>query len=151
MLPAPTTATRLPSGIGVSKFGNSLARIRLQRVSSSLADKHAVERIAGNAEHRRIAGAGADEDGVEAHLVDHLLDGEQAADQRVAFELDAELAQIVDFGVDHRVGQAEIGNAVFQHAAGLVERLEDGHLAAGLGHVGGAGHAGGTGADDARS
>ena len=47
------------------------------------------------------------------------------------------------------VGQAEIGDAVLQHAARLVERLEHGDVAAGLGHVGGAGHAGGTGADDA--
>ena len=38
VLPAPITATRLPSGSGVSKLGNSLARIRLQRVSSSLAE-----------------------------------------------------------------------------------------------------------------
>ncbi|MFT3963406.1 MAG: hypothetical protein QM701_18535 [Propionivibrio sp.] len=38
VLPAPTTATRRPIGCGVSKFGNSLARIRLQRVSSSLAE-----------------------------------------------------------------------------------------------------------------
>jgi hypothetical protein len=57
--------------------------------------------------------------------------------------------QIVDLGVDHRVGQAEIGNAVFQHAARLVEGLVDGDVAAGLGHVGRAGHAGRPGADDA--
>ena len=38
VLPAPTTATRLPIGSGVSKSGKSLARIRLQRVSSSFAE-----------------------------------------------------------------------------------------------------------------
>ena len=84
-----------------------------------------------------------------AEFVAHLLDGEQAADQRIALELDAELAQIFDFGVDHRVGQAEIGDAVFEHAAGLVEGLEHGHVATGFGHVGRAGHAGRPGTDDA--
>ena len=47
------------------------------------------------------------------------------------------------------VGQAEIGNAVFQHAARLVKGFVDGDVAAGLGHVGRAGHAGRSGADDA--
>ena len=110
--------------------------------------KHAIERIARDTEHRRIAGAGADEDGIEAELIAHLLDGEQAADQRIALELDAELAQILDFRVDHLVGQAEIGDAVFQHAAGLMECLVDRHLASGLGHVGRTRHAGRPGTDD---
>ena len=38
VLPAPITATRLPGCSGVSKFGKSRARIRLARVSSSLAE-----------------------------------------------------------------------------------------------------------------
>ena len=38
VLPAPITATRLPGCSGVSKFGKSRPRIRLQRVSHSLAD-----------------------------------------------------------------------------------------------------------------
>ena len=82
-------------------------------------------------------------------FADHLLDGEQASDQRVAFEPDAKLAQVGDFRVDHGVGQAEVRNAVAQHAAGQVERFIHRDVAAGLRHVGGAGHAGGAGADDA--
>ena len=86
---------------------------------------------------------------MEAHLGDHLLDREEPPDQRVALEADAELLQLVDLHVDHRVGQAEIRNPVLEHAAGLVERLVDDHLAAGLRHVRGARHAGRAGADDA--
>ena len=149
VLPAPTTVTRWPSGSGVSKFGNSLAPHQVAARQQFVGRQHAVQRIAGNAEHRRIAGADADEHRVEAHLVDHLLDGEQAADQRVALELDAEFLQLVDLRVDHFVGQAEIRNAVAQHAARLVEGFVDGHVAPGLGHVRGAGHAGRTRADDA--
>src|SRR6266545_5029573 len=111
--------------------------------------QHAVQRIAGDAEHRRIAGAGADEHRIEAELVHHLLDREQAADQRVAFELDAELRKIADFGVDHVVRQPEVRDAVAQHAARLVKRLEHRDVASRLRHVGGARHAGGTRADDA--
>ena len=110
--------------------------------------QHAVERFTGNAHEARIAGAGADEYGVVAHLGEHLLDGEQAADQRVALELDAELDQLADLGVDHAVGQAEFGDAVFQDAAGLVEGLVDGDVATGLRHVGGASHAGRAGPND---
>ena len=54
--------------------------------------QHAVQRFAGNAHEARVAGAGADEHRVEAHLGDHLLDREEAPDQRVALEAHAELA-----------------------------------------------------------
>ena len=57
--------------------------------------------------------------------------------------------ELVDLGVDDRVRQAEVGNAVLEHAARLVEGLVDRDVAAGLGHVGRAGHAGRAGADDA--
>ncbi len=111
--------------------------------------EHAVQRLARNPHEARVAGAGADEHGVESHLLDHLLDAEEAADERVALELDAELLELADLGVDDRVGQAEVGDAVLEHAARFVEGLEDRHVAARLGHVGRAGHARGSGADDA--
>ena len=44
--------------------------------------------------------------------------------------------------------QTELGNAVSQHAAGLVEVLIDGHVVAELGQVARAGEAGRAGADD---
>ncbi len=56
---------------------------------------------------------------------------------------------LLDLDVDHAVGQAEVGDAVLEHAAGLVEGLVDRHVAAGLGHVGRAGHARRARTDDA--
>ncbi len=127
-----------------------LARVHQVAAGEQLVGgEHAVQRLAGNAREARIARAGADEHRMKAHLVDHLLDGEQATDQRVALEAHAELLELADLGVDDRVRQAEIRNAVLEHAAGLVEGLVDGDLAAGLGHVGCAGHAGRSRTDDA--
>src|SRR6266567_481944 len=126
--------------------------LRAHQVAASqelVGGEHTVQRVAGNAEHRRVACAGADEHRVESHLVDHLLDGEQAPDQRVALEFDAELGEVADFGVDHLVGETDIGDAVLEHAARLVECLVNRDVAAGFGHVGGAGHPGRTGTDDA--
>ena len=109
----------------------------------------AVQGIAGDAQGGRVTGTDTDEDGVKTHFGNHLFEGKEASDQRIAFELDAQLDELVDFGIDHRVGQAEIRDAVFQHAAGLVEGLEHGNFAAGLGHIRRAGHACRAGADDA--
>ena len=86
---------------------------------------------------------------MEAHLRHHLLDGEQAADQRIAFELDAEVAQLLDLGVDDVVRQAEVGNAVLQHPARGVEGFVDDDFTPCLGHVRGARHSGRPRADDA--
>ena len=110
--------------------------------------QHVVQRIARDAHEFGIAGSGADEDGIEPHLTDHLLDREQPPDQRIALESDPELPQIVDFGIDHLVGQPEIGNAVAQHSAGHMKGFEHRDLAAGLGHVGGARHPGRARTDD---
>src|SRR6516164_1403759 len=111
--------------------------------------QHAVEGFAWNAHEARVAGADAYEHRVIAHFGNHLFDGEQASDQRVALESDAEFEQFADLGIDHAVGQAKFRNAVFQHATRLVEGLIDRDIAAGFRHVGSAGHAGGTRTDDA--
>ena len=84
-------------------------------------------------------------------FVNHLLDGEQTTDQGVALKFDAELFQVVDLGVDHIIGQAEIGDAVFQNTTGLVEGLVDRDVAAGLGHVSSAGHTGWPRSHDANT
>jgi hypothetical protein len=110
--------------------------------------EHPVQGVAGDSHHRRIAGASADEDAVKTHFADHLLDREQAPDQRIALESDTQLGEVADFGVDYRVRQAEIGDAIFQNAARLMEGFEYRDVAPRLGHVRRAGHAGGSGADD---
>ena len=111
--------------------------------------EHAVQRLAGNPHEARVARAGADEHRLEPHLLDHLLDAEQPPDQRIALEAHAELRQLLDLRVHDRIRQAEVGDAVLEHAARLVEGLVHRDVATCLGHVGGAGHAGGAGAHDA--
>jgi hypothetical protein len=110
--------------------------------------EHAVQVLARNAHEARIACTGTDEHRVETHLLDHLLDREQPPDERVALEADAEALELADLRIDDLVRKTEVRNPVLEHAAGLVEGLVHGHLAAGLGHVGGAGHSGRTRADD---
>ena len=104
------------------------------------------EVLAGQLHEDRQTGAGAHEDGVVAHL-EELVDGVEAADDRVDLDLDAEPPQVVDLGPDDGLGQTELGDAVDQHPAGLVQRLEHRHRVAFGDHVGGQGEAGRTGAD----
>src|SRR5208283_3047380 len=77
-----------------------------------------------------------------------LLDGEQTANKRIAFELDAKPAQVLNFRVDNRVGKPEIRNAVFEHTSGLMKCLEDRHITSGFGHVRRTSHAGGSRTDN---
>ena len=68
VLPAPTTATRLPIGSGVSK-SREVARAHQVAARQQLVGReHAVQRLAGDAEKLRVARARADEYRVEAHL-----------------------------------------------------------------------------------
>ena len=55
-------------------------------------------------------------------------------------------AEGVELGVDHAVGEAEFGDAVFQHAAHLVKSLEDIDLKAHSGHGAGKRQSGRSGA-----
>ena len=54
-----------------------------------------------------------------------------------------------DLPADDVLRQAELGDAVDQHAADLVQRLEDGDVVALLDEVAGGGEAGGAAADEA--
>ena len=54
------------------------------------------------------------------------------SDDCVRLEINAHLAQSVDFGINHAVWQTELGNAVFQHAAYLVKCLKHSHIVAQL-------------------
>ena len=103
--------------------------------------KHAVERLAGDAGELRRSRAGGDEGRSVAHLAEQLRDGEQLADDRIEPDLDAQLLQVLDLRVDDDVGQAELGDAVFQDSAGHVQRLEDGDLHAVARQFAGAGQA----------
>src|SRR5574344_1397053 len=94
------------------------------------------------------AGAGADEDGVETVLLHEVLELAGAADDEVGLDLDAEILESVDLVLHDGLRKAELGDAVDEDAAALVEGLEESHGMSGLGAVGRAGDRGGAGADD---
>ena len=96
------------SGIGVVSNSGNLRAHQIAARQQLVGGQNTVQRVAWNPEHRRVAGAGADKHGVMAHLVDHLGDREQASDQRVAYELHAELAQVFYLSVDDFVWQPEV-------------------------------------------
>ena len=108
----------------------------------------ALQVLAGDVHEHGQAGAGADEHGLELHLLHQLVDGDGPANHRVGLDLHAQVLQPVHFLLDDGLGQTELGDAVDQHAAGQVQGLEHGDLIPLPGQVAGAGQAGGAGADD---
>ena len=101
--------------------------------------EHADVVLAGDAHEVRQTGAGAEEDCVETVLREQLLDARGLTDDEVAADLDTELLEVADLVLDDFLGQPELGDAVDQHAAGLVQRLVDSDLVAAQRKVGGAG------------
>ena len=79
----------------------------------------AVEVLAGDALEARQARAGADEHGLVA-LVKQFFQRHGAADDHVGFDLHAQRLDGGDLLAHKALGQAELGNAVDQHAAGGV-------------------------------
>ena len=80
--------------------------------------------------------------------VAQFVERDVLADAHVAADIDADRADHIDVLVDDVVGQAVFRDAPARHAAGLVERFEDGHAVALLRQVEGGGKAGRAGADD---
>jgi hypothetical protein len=77
-----------------------------------------------------------------------MRDGEELADDGIEPDLHSQLAQVVDLGIDDDVGQAELRNAVLEHATCDVQSFEDGDRHAVLGQIAGAGQARRTRSDD---
>ncbi len=115
---------------------NSLAEYTPLRFSPRHAEEHRQPRPA------------ADEDRVEALLGQQLVDGDERAHHGVGHDLDAERRQRLDLGRDDVLGQAELGDAVGEHAARRVQRLEDRDRVAELRELACARQAGRAGADD---
>ena len=100
----------------------------------------AVEVLAGDAHETRQTGARADEDGVEALLVHQRVDGDGASGHHVGLYLHAKTLHGLHLGGHHALlGQSELRNAVYQHTANLVQRLENLHLIPGASQVAGTG------------
>ena len=109
---------------------------------------HAAKILAGDMHEHRKTGTGADEHRLKAVFAHQLIDGNDATDDHIGLNLDAERLQTVHFLLHNRLGKSEFGNAVNEDAAGKVERFKHGDLIALLGKVAGAGQSAGTGADD---
>ena len=109
---------------------------------------HAGQVLARNLEEAGETGAHSEVQGVKALLIEELVGVEQAAGDGVVLEVHAELLQAVDLALDDLLGQAELGDAVGQHAAASEEGLEHGDVEALTGELAGAGDAGGAGAHD---
>jgi hypothetical protein len=92
--------------------------------------------------------------GAEQHRVEFLAQAGQRdralarADGHPGLELDAEAQGVVQLDLEDRARQAELGDAVAQHAARVALALEHGHVVAEQREVVGGGDAGGPGADD---
>ena len=81
---------------------------------------------AGNIELAAARRAGADKDRVVV-LAKQLF---QAVDALAAFELDAEIEDVIGFLVDHRIGRRNFGIWCPHHAAGLGVGIEHGAMVA---------------------
>ena len=103
---------------------------------------HSVQVLARNVHESRKTGSRADEHGVVAFLVHQVVHSDRTAHDDVGLELDSKVLEGLDFLADDTVfRKTELGNAVLQHSADLMEHFEDVHLESGLGKVGGAGKA----------
>ena len=102
--------------------------------------------LAVQAETDSLLGAQGDVHGVmgpsqfvQAHVPAHL---------DAALQLDSQVEDLLDFRVEHRLGQAVTGDAPAQHAAGLLQGLEHRHAVASASQLIRAGEAAGACADD---
>ena len=147
VLPPPITMTCLSftSGRGVSYFG-SRARIRLTRVRNSLAD--ITPRRCSPGTFMKVGRPAPVPTKIfQKPACLQVLQGRGLADDEVLDEAAAERVDLADHVVDQRVGQAELGNAVAQHAAEFVEGLEHRDREAFHGQQIGVDQAGRAGAD----
>jgi hypothetical protein len=108
----------------------------------------AVQVLAGNAHELRQARAGADEHRVVAFFFHQFVDGDGASHDDVGFKHDAHGAHVIDLLANDLLRQAELGNAIHQHAADLVQRFENVNLVSLLDQIARRGQARRAAADD---
>ena len=110
--------------------------------------EHADEVLSGHLHELGQARARAHEDRVEAVLRKEGVELARAAHEEVELEAHAHGREDARLGADQVLGQAELGDAVYHDAAGLLEGLVDDDLVPLPPDVHGAGEARGTRADD---
>ncbi len=77
---------------------------------------------------RNIGRPGAVGDEHRVEFLGDLVHGEGSADDHVALDLHPQGLEVLHLPVDDGLGQAELGDAVAQHPAGVVQGLEHVHL-----------------------
>ena len=116
--------------------------IRLHQVDAGeelVCGVDALQVLAGDVHEFGQSRAGADEHRLKAHLLLQLVDGDAASHDHVGLDLHAQLLEGVHLLLHDGLGQAELGDAVHQHAPRQVQGLEDRHVIALFGQVAGAG------------
>ena len=131
-----------------------LAHVDLLAERGGLEHAHGVEDALGVGAGDGQGAAALEADG-EVHglvaaavLLHEAVDGEVLAGGLVALQVDAERGDAVDVLLQGGLGQAVLGDAEAQHAAGLGLALEDGDGVAEQGEVAGGGETAGARADD---
>ena len=109
---------------------------------------YAVEVFSGDLHEIGQTGTAADVDGVETVIGLQLIQRQHFADDHIALDVHALIFQGFDLFFHQLFGEAELGDAVDQHAAGLVESFKDRHLIAQLDEISGHGETAGAAADD---
>ena len=116
----------LAAGLGQRGFVFRVEPAHQVDAGEELVGRHDAEQVLARHVHEgRQARAGADEDLPEARRLEVVERG-GLADHEVAHEAPAEQRDLLDHVVDQVVRQAELRDAVAQHSAELVERLEHG-------------------------
>ena len=101
----------------------------------------------GDAHELGQTGSRADEHGLEALLVEEVVDSDGTAHYHVGLNFNTQAADILHLVLHYLLlGQTELGDAILQHASGLVQHLEDGDVIAPASQVRGTGQTGRTAA-----
>ena len=107
---------------------------------------YALQVFAGDVHKHGQTCAGADEHGLVAH-VEQLVYGQGLAYYHVSLYVHAKCAQVVYFLLNYGLGKTEFRYAVYQHAAGGVQRFKYADLVAFARQIARAGEAGRAAAD----
>ena len=88
---------------------------------------HTIQMLARNAHELRQTRAGSDKHRIVAFFFEQFVNRDRTSDHDIGFELHAHRAHIVDLLANDLLGQPELRNAIHQHAADFVQRLENMH------------------------
>ena len=110
--------------------------------------EYAAKVLSRYAHKLRESGTRSYEHGLEAHLIHERIYGHRAPHDDIGLDFDSQLKHILDFVLEHFfLGKTELRYAVFQNAASLVQRFENGDVIAPFGEVSRTGKAGRAGTD----